>query len=151
MVASIRATIDPAALARTRERMTSPALWGPPVERLIDEGADLVLREAQTNARDLGGIPSSLTREGTGLAARVVSDHPGALVREFGRRAGKRLPPIDTLARYGGVAFLIARAIAKRGFEGRFYLRRAREHLNREMPAMIDRTERAIAARWRAP
>lgn len=76
--------------------------------------------------------------------ARVYSKAPYAAVIESGRRPGSRMPPVDVIARWvrrkgllggkGGrsspraerqAAFMIARAIARRGVPGRWVLRHA--------------------------
>lgn len=124
-------------------------------DRLLHDVAAFGHREAVQGARGLGGVPGSLTPAVQGLTASVISRHPGAFPGEVGRRPGARIPPLAAIAgwaaRHGleGLAFPIARAIARRGIKGRFFMRHARERLvNYEVPRLVDRSKREIAEAW---
>ena len=141
-------TPRPGDMERAQRKLT-PQLYLSFLEELIRNASTFALREAQSAAQGLGGIPSSLLAEVRGLDAKVTSAHRGALVREFGRRAGAKLPPPGALERYGRDTFPIAQAIARRGIRGRFFLRKAREALRRsEFPRLIEIAKRRIQQRW---
>ena len=85
-------------------------------------------------------IFSKVERSGPNIIGRVGSNikkpYPYPLVIEYGRKAGK-MPPPKALERWvhlvlkvptdkaKGVAFLVARAIGKRGIKGKFLLTKA--------------------------
>lgn len=124
-------------------------LFRKPLERVVNDAGTAAQREAQQGARDLGGIARSFAMETRGLEARIVSRHPGALPHEFGRRPGGRMPPMRAFARYGAFAFVVARAIQRRGFKGRFFARHAVQVLRRhEVPRLLGRASEEIAAEW---
>jgi phage gpG-like protein len=81
----------------------------------------------------------------------------GAVV-EFGRKAGARMPPpsalIPWIRRHGGsgnpeaAAFLLARAIAKRGIQPRSYMQKGYISAQRAINRIWDRVGRSIEMRW---
>jgi hypothetical protein len=143
--------LDERDLAMTQEKLR-PELVTEPAAELVAQASAFAVREAREGARELGGIPASLVAEGRGLEAKVVSRHPGAVPMELGRRPGAAMPPPDALERYGhGLGIVIARAIARRGIRGRFFVRNARTKLrNTELPRLIEQAQRRIRARWGA-
>lgn len=125
--------------------------------RLVRDSGVFVQREAASGARGLGGIPSSFVAESHGLSARIVSRHPGAFPMEVGRRPGAQMPPVEAITAWmsshgiTGSAYVIARAIARRGIRGRFYIRHARERLmSMELPRLARRATDDIARAWSA-
>ena len=137
-----------------QRKLDEAELYRRPVEELMREAADFALREARSNAKDLGGIPAALHAEVRGFRASVVGRAPGIRIMEVGRKplvAGGKFPPPSSFARYGDerVQFLIASAVVKRGIKGRFFVRKARGKLQRsEFGRLIRLAKKAIAAGW---
>lgn len=142
---------DLAALERKLGTIARPAL-----ERVVERSAPIAERLARADApRDTGGIANSLHAQARGLEMNVRSTHPGALAVEFGRQS-TQMPPVGAIrawaARHGleEFAFPIARAIARRGIKGRFFMKRARQRLGDiEIPALLRRAADEIEGAWR--
>jgi phage gpG-like protein len=115
--------------------------------RVLRRAGDLALREAQTNARqfrDSGALANSLLARTSDMDAVIGSALPYAAAVEEGRRAGARQPPLEALEGWASrrgvdpdVLYVIARAIGRRGIEGRMFLRRAYESVDHQMPGII--------------
>lgn len=64
------------------------------------------------------------------------------------------MPPLAAIAAWAAERgihaqpFVLARAIARRGVRGRFYMRATVDHLERRMPVYLGELSRAIARRW---
>ena len=125
--------------------------------------------------KDTAGLANSIESSAKGLNGRVFSRAAHALPVEFGRKPGKMPPPkallgwvrrhtgafsIRTRRRLGGrnqaaedrsVAFLIARAIGRRGTKGRFFFRKAHQRMRNELPTLIRQTQREIERLWGRP
>ena len=157
MTASVKATVSKAQLKRMQRKLDEDKLYRRPVEDLLHDAAEFALREAQSNAKDLGGIPAALHAEARGFMAKVVGRAPGMRIMEVGRKpvsAGGKFPPPSAFARFGDerVQFALARAVATRGIKGRFFVRKARGKLQRsEFGRLIRLAKKAIAAGWMAP
>src|SRR5258706_3529201 len=100
--------------------------------------------DVQSQHWDLGAIARSTLFENTSFGARVVTRAPGARAIEGGRGAGARAPSAGALqewaSRHGlaGLEFVIARAIARRGIRGRFFMKRTKQRLHElEIPLLI--------------
>lgn len=154
MPASVKATISKAQIKRMQRKLDEDKLYRRPVEDLMREAAEFALREAQSNARDLGGIPAALHAEVHGFRATVVGRYHGIRIMEVGRKpidGGGKFPPPSAFARWGDerVQWAMARAVARRGIEGRFFVRKARGKLQRsEFGRLIRLAKKAIAAGW---
>lgn len=114
-------------------------------------------RRGAVEHKDTGALARSLASESKDLSARVFSTLAYAKPVEEGRRAGAQMPPPNALVgwmrRHGldGVSpFVIARAIARRGIKGRFFMKRALEALRRDMPGLVDQAKDAIERAWTA-
>lgn len=120
------------------------------LHRAMDSSLLLIELQARQNAAfDTGRLAGSITHRITGtglnLEGRVGPSARYGVVVEFGRRAGARMPPVDALIpwvrRHMGTgiprrgarrqqalrarAFLVARAIGRRGIRARPFLRPA--------------------------
>jgi len=157
MPVAVQATMSKAAIKRMERKLLEEKLYKRPVEELMTDAADIALREAQSNAKDLGGIPAALHAEVRGFSAKVGGKAPGIRIMEFGRKplaAGGKFPPPAAFARYGDERerFVIASAVAHRGVKGRFFIRKARAKLQRsEFGRLIKLAKKAIKANWMAP
>lgn len=144
---SVKVTVNEADLARVKLRLSSIAR--PALERIVQRAAPYAQRQAASEApRATGALADSITARVSGLEMRVSSPLPYGLPVEFGRGAGTRMPPPDHFG--GGLeGFLIARAIARRGIKGRFFLKRARQMLQTiEMPRLIKVAIDEIESEW---
>lgn len=137
---------------RLQRKLRDPQVVAGPFGELLRTAS----REAQEVARRgaPGSVARSMQAEVHGLQAEVYSTHPAALPIEVGRRAGAPMPPpaaLEAWARRHGITaapFVLARAIARRGIKGRFFLRAARQHLERRLPAYLRELGRDIERRW---
>ncbi len=157
MAVAVQATMSKAQIRRMQRKLDEAELYRRPVEELMREAANFALHEAQSNAKDLGGIPAALHAQVRGFRATVVGRAPGIRIMEVGRKplaAGGKYPPPSAFARYGDerVQFVIAAAVARRGIKGRFFVRKARGKLQRsEFGRLIRLAKKSIAAGWVAP
>lgn len=129
----------------------------PALERVVQRSAPIAESLARQEApRDTGGIAQSLHAQVRGLEMNVRSAHPGALAVEFGRHS-TQMPPVSALrawaSRHGiddSAVFPIARAIARRGIKGRFFMRRAKQRMHDiEIPALLRKAAGEIEDAWR--
>lgn len=153
MPRSYSISFDEKRLARIRKKL-GPDLVMPPLGRLMAEASRTAQHEAVKRAPS---VIASAVREDppTPLAARVVARHPGVRAMEAGRRplvAGGNFPPPDAFLRMAGgdmnVAFAIARAVARRGTKGRFFMNKALSATKRRLPVLAEKAAREIAAAW---
>lgn len=78
------------------------------------------------------------------------------VVMEGGRKPGSKMPPpsvLDQWARAHGIenTFVLARAIARRGIKGRFFRRKGRAAVRRELPRLIEVMSHALDVIWGRP
>jgi len=132
-----------------------------PIAKLLNTAALIAERTAREGApSDTGALKRSLSVETRPLSARVFSVLPYAIVMEQGRRAGARMPPPSALAGWarrhplkgGGESslFALARSIGRRGIKGRFFMKAAKDEVDRRWPTLLDGAAREIADRWKA-
>lgn len=139
------------------QRKLTPDLYLPATHTLLKDASTFATHEAQAGAtRDIGAIAHTIQAEvRTPMEINVRSRHPGALSAEFGRHPGTAPPPASALAGWasrhgmGGLEFVLAKAISRRGIKGRFFLRAAREKLQRtEMPRLLRKAADEIERKW---
>lgn len=140
------------------EHAVDPELLLAEVEKTIGEAA--LYAEARVRTRsfathDTAATSRSWMAESHGMSATVSSPLVSAVIEEEGRRPGAKMPPPQSLAgwarRHGfpvtsGALFALARAIARRGRPGRFYLREATRDLEQRLPTMLTDTAARIVA-----
>jgi hypothetical protein len=141
-------TVDQADLARLQGKLESIAR--PALERLTERSATYAQRQAAADApRATGALAHSIVSAGRGFEIRVRSAMPYAMPVEFGRRPGAPMPPAGAFKGRGPFAFAIARAIARRGIKGRFFMKRAVDMLrNGELPRLLSRAASEIESAW---
>lgn len=144
---SLKVTIPDA--AAFQRRLSPGSLLRDPVAELLRRAAE----EGATAAREAGkggSISSSIGFESGAESARVFSSLPQPLanVMEAGRRPGAQMPPPDVFGG-GPEGFLIARAVGRRGIKGRFFMRKAKAHLRRIMPTLIEQASDDIEGRFK--
>lgn len=126
-----------------------------PIATMIDRLSLIAQRVARQGApRDTATLQRSIVREVQPLMARIYSPLVYAPVMESGRAAGSTMPPPDALAgwaaRHGfgtdkGTLFVLARAIARRGIKGRFFMKAAADAVQAAIPAEMSRAAGDIA------
>ncbi len=143
-------------LRRLQARLNGADLYAGPVEGGITKLSLLAERVARQGApKDTSALARSIQTEKKPLFRRIHSPlvyHP---VMEAGRRPGGRMPPPGALAGwarrkgYTGSLFVLARAIARRGIKGRFYMRAAAKSVRNALPEVLRDASRDIETRWR--
>lgn len=153
-------TIDPRDLAELKSKL-GPKLYEPAIGLAISRLALGVERVAKEGApKDTRALMRDIRADIRPLEAKV---HPPRQleyfkVQEFGRRAGRRMPPpralLGWLRRHGidpRAAFVVARAIGRRGLKGRFYMKAAREWGENRMPRELRTAAVEIERRFSRP
>lgn len=138
-------------------RCNGDMLLGPPLEAMFQQSALEIENRAKALApRDLGTLQRSIHHyTGPGPIPRFARVTVGALYAadvEFGTRP--HWPPISALQgwaqRHGIPAFLVARAISRRGTKARPFLMPAYRELVNKINGRMGGVARAVEARWRA-
>lgn len=125
-----------------------------PLRELLETAGQIAQETASHNTRrDTGALAGSFVVDLAPWSARMHTPKPYAIPAEKGRKPDSAMPParaLEAWARRHGIAntFLLARSIAKRGIKGRFFRRKARTAVNREMPRLLDRMANALEAGW---
>jgi hypothetical protein len=138
-------------------RKLKPRLYEQAVATLMEDITIVGERTAKQRApRDTGALKRSIHSQAKPFSARIFSNLGYAVPVEYGRGRNKRMPPPSALhgwlRRHGkpaSAAFVVARAIGRRGIKGRFFMRAAEEAIRAKLPSMMDRTVRAIGKRWK--
>lgn len=129
-----------------------------PLHALLEDAAKIGVDTARQNApRNTGALAGGFVADIMPFSAKVhtiSAKYP--VVMEGGRRPGSKMPPpsmLEQWARRHGIenTFVLARSIARRGIKGRFFRRKARSAVRREMPRLLDRMARTIEAIWGRP
>jgi len=128
-------------------------LHGPPILNAMRDCTLVVQRKAKINAPvDVGRLRASITPEvtiaplGNTIQGVVGSNVEYAPAMEFG--APPHWPPLSDLEpwarRHGMSAFVVARAIARRGIKGRKYLQNALESSHDYIVGRLGRAVKTI-------
>ena len=136
----------------------SKIVLGAPLQTLLTRASLLGERHARENApRDKGDLARDITSEVREIDARVFlrRDVLYYRVMEEGRRVGAPMPPIAPIAAWAarkGIdipAFVLARAISRRGIKGRFFMRAARARVEKELPRLSREMGRDVEKEFR--
>lgn len=126
-----------------------------PMHTLLTEAADIAKTTARANAPSFTGkLSGGFVAEISPMSATVHTiNEKYPVVMEGGRKPGGKMPPpkmLEQWARKHGIenTFILARSIAKRGIKGRFFRRKARAAVRKEMPRLIDRMASQVEAEW---
>lgn len=151
MPADFRVKVD---ARRVLSKLGDRGIVARPMASMLRE----VGRQGQEVARQ--GAPDVVSRgigyEASPSEATVFAVHPGVRAIEGGRRAGSPMPPQSAISAWasarglGHLEFVIARAIARRGIRGRFFMRAATEHIRRGMGAYLRAMGRDVEREWRS-
>lgn len=130
-----------------------------PMRALLEDASKIAVDTARQNApRGLtGALAGGFTADIAPLSARVHTiggKYP--VVMEGGRKPGSKMPPASVLEQWARAkgftnTFVLARSIAKRGIKGRFFRRKARSAVRREMPRLLDRMASELERIWGRP
>lgn len=143
----------------TRAFRSSPHWLGEEVSKGMKQSALAVQRESAMLAPvDTGRLRASITTEIDGAVipqwAKIGPSVKYGRYVEFGRKPG-RMPPsaalIPWLKRHGipaSAAFVVARAIAKRGIKPKPFMQDGLKAAGRSIDRIWGRTSRAIELRW---
>jgi hypothetical protein len=109
----------------------------------------------QRAPRDTGALKRSIHSAVKPTSARIFSNLNYAVPVEYGRGRGKRMPPPNALhgwlRRHGipvSAAYVVARAIGRRGIKGRFFMKAAVDAINMKLPFMLKRASGGVAKKW---
>lgn len=151
------ATVQVINLNRVLRTLVPATLHQPAVAELITDATLLGQRTAREGApRDTAALARSILAEPKPLLGRVYTTLAYARPMEEGRRPGSRPPPPQALhgwlRRHGiptGAAWVIARAIGRRGIKGRFFMKAAEAAVRRALPTLARQAAQRVEATWR--
>jgi hypothetical protein len=137
-------------------KKTKPEIYRVPMakmfNRLGNQARDIAVRTAPKNS---GELHRSIKADIKPLSARVFSTANYAVPVEVGRRKNSRMPPLEPIRAWlrskrkdPRLAYVVARAIARRGIKGRFFMKAAFQAVQVKLPLGLKRVEREIAATW---
>jgi hypothetical protein len=137
-------------------RKLAPRTYEKAVANLMEDIAIVGERTAKQRApRDTGALKRSIHSAVKPTSARIFSNLNYAVPVEYGRGRGKRMPPPNALhgwlRRHGipvSAAYVVARAIGRRGIKGRFFMKAAVDAINMKLPFMLKRASGGVAKKW---
>lgn len=138
-----------------RRHMTDPRLVTLPVTEMLQTAAKEGEKVAISRVQGLPSVVRTIHSDSRSLNARVYSTHTAARHIEVGRKPGSRLPPVSVMARWaaerGIVAdpFVLARAVARRGIKGRYFMRGARSRMKTRWRQYLKGAAADIQRRWK--
>jgi hypothetical protein len=158
---SVTIEIEIQGTEKMKQALRDPDLIVTPLRKTLSRAA--LYAEAQAKSpgfpwgmpKDTGALARSIRADVRPFRARVYSPLKYAAVMERGRRPGAKMPPPNRLAgwarRHGipqSALFVLARAIARRGIKGRFFMRRAERATLRRLPVFLRRMADEIETAW---
>ncbi len=135
-------------------KMQPDYLVAPAAHDMLERAGSEGERVARDGAPD--SVAARMHTEVSSFHAEIVSMHPASAAIEAGRRPGAPMPPESAIAAWAGgrlprrAAWLIARAIGRRGIRGRFFMRAAAAHLRRRSRDFARDAANDIERRWRS-
>ena len=133
-------------------------LFKKPLKHLLQNSSALAERVAKGAApKDTSSMARDIRADVRSLSAKIHL--PRNLeyyhVMEEGRRPGRKMPPPRELhgwmRRHGiplGMAFVIARSIARRGIKGRFFMRQSFVATTKAMPRFLRKMGEEVGLIW---
>lgn len=128
------------------------ALIAEPLHHMISKATDIGTKVARDQAGPT--VARTISSEVHDAIGRIVATHPAAKVIEGGRKPGAKLPPIGPITDWmaskgiGGSPFVIARAVARRGIKGRFFMRKAKSRVRAALPGLMHDAGAEIERKW---
>lgn len=141
-------------LEAVARKMQPEYLVAPVVRDMLNDAASEGERVAREGAPDV--VAARMHSEVSSFHSEIVSMHPASAAIEAGRRPGAPMPPESAIAAWAAgripprAAWVIARAIGRRGLAGRFFMRAAANHLRRRSRSYARDAAAAVERRWRA-
>lgn len=133
-------------------------------QSILDDAGKLALEIAQDNApKDLGAGAQHMHLQSQPLAVgaysvALIAPDKYMVVQEYGRAAGRKPPPWKSLVGWAGrhaastnirrTAFVIAQSIGKKGFRGKFFMKKASEEADLYVRRRLARAGARIAKFW---
>ena len=140
-------------MKETRALLHGDVLYGKPLEETLKVIADEAAVSAQRKSQ-LPSVALGIHSESRPLSASVKSTHPASGYIEVGRKPGS-FPPTGALRFWASKrnipadsVFPIARAIARRGIRGRFFMRAAEGNAKRNWNKYLRSLDAGIRAKW---
>lgn len=155
MTLHVTAEFRPGQVAEIRGRIRR--LLPEPVRRLLEDASKAAARAASGETpKDTGATARAWVAASTSMMASARNPMAAAAPLNYGRHSHK-MPPTSALLgwldRHGidrRSAFPIARAIARRGTRGRFFMQRAAQQMrNSELPRLMREAVQRIENIWR--
>ena len=147
------ATAEWVGMRETRALLHGDVLYGKPLEETLKVIADEAAISAQRKSK-LPSVATMIHAESRSLSAVVKSTHPASGYIEVGRKPGS-FPPVGALRFWASKrnipadsVFPIARAIARRGIRGRFFMRAAEGNAKRNWNKYLRSLDAGIRAKW---
>jgi len=165
MPAESNFTLEVAQAGRLRDliKKLQPEQYGDIIKDLVTDamltGESAARRAAKPHTVDTGSVARSIEHKlrGNGpipAGGAVFTRLVGAEAIDQGRVPGGRMPPVEPIRQWAvrhGIAipaFVLARAIARRGTRGLFFMRAAEDAVRRGLPGLVGRAADRIESRW---
>jgi len=134
-------------------KKTKPKLYREPLATMFKELGTVAQATAiQRAPRYTGALQQSIHLDVRPLSARVFSILNYALPVEVGRSRNRTPPPVGPLRRWanskGINVYALVKSIGRRGIKGRFFMRAARQAVERKLPFQLKIVEKKIAKNW---
>jgi hypothetical protein len=138
------------------KEVLKPELYRPVVTEMMTDLGKVGRKAAKAKApKDTGALRKSINFKASHTGLRLFSPLHYARYVELGRRAGARPPPPNVLhswlRRHGipvRAAYVVARAIGRRGLEGRFFMAAGMAAMKKLLPYDIKKAEKRVAQRF---
>ena len=145
-------------LAEFQKSLKDPALFKKPLHKLLNRASLHGEAVAKAKApKDTSSMARDIKASVQSVSAKVSMPRNLTYysVMEEGRRPGGKMPPPRELhgwmRRHGiplGMAFVIARSIARRGIKGRFFMRQAAQSIHKKMPGYLRDMGEEVGLKW---
>lgn len=104
--------------------------------------------------KDSGKLIGAIVTDIEPFSAKLsIKQDKYPVVQEGGRKPGGAVPPsaaLEQWARKHGIdnVFMLAKSIAKRGYKGRFFRRKGRTAVRKELPKLMENMSRSMEKDW---
>ena len=138
------------------KRKMRPELYREPMAEMFQTIAVIGERTAKQRVpEDTFALKRSIHSDARPMSARIYSMKAYAMPVEYGRRKGSRPPPVRALMGWArrklgnpNLAYPVAKAIARRGIKGRFFMKAAHQAIMIKMPFQMKLVEKKVAERF---
>ena len=141
--------------AKLKESL-KPELYKPVVTEMMTDLGKAGRKAAKAKApKDTGALRKSINFKASPTGLRLFSPIHYARYVELGRKPGSRPPPPRALhgwlSRHGipvRAAYVVARAIGRRGIKGRFFMAAGLAAMKKKLPYDLKKAEKRVAQRF---